>query len=122
MNRFTIFCTPKQAKKALELGAPIKTVKTVRTKNTVLSEDIIEYDEDTFTYAIPPTAEEMEGWLLENGITLCITVLTKNIIDYALRKVNERGTIDVTCRSSRDYSTLKEATLAAISTALDYLT
>ena len=49
MNQYTIYCTPEQTKKALKLGAPI------------------EYQlKGAFKI---PTAEQMIGWLEEQGIS-----------------------------------------------------
>lgn len=67
MDRYKIPCTAEQTKKALELGAPIRTIKSIRTKGTILSDDVIEYDENTFTYVTTPTAEQMIGFILEAG-------------------------------------------------------
>lgn len=63
MNKYTIYCTPEQTKKALELGAPIKECGYYFKKqigcNTISDTDL----------HIIPTAEQMIGWLEENGIS-----------------------------------------------------
>lgn len=113
MNRYTIYCTPEQTRKALELGAPITTIKSIRTKDTILSDDVIDYDEDTFTYVVSPTAEEMIGWLRGQGFRFKIEELSDTITAY-------RTTFGYWYRCGQS-SNPKGATLAIIDNALDYL-
>lgn len=68
MSDYSCYCTPEQTVKALGLGAPIFPIKARRTKETVISKCVIEYDENTFTYVNPPTAEQMIGWLRSKNI------------------------------------------------------
>ena len=64
MDRYTINCTSEQTKKALALGAPID-------HSGVPFEDLesLGYSEyyKTIIYGIIPTAEQMIGWLEEQG-------------------------------------------------------
>ena len=114
MNKYTIYCTPSQAKKALELGAPIQkaSIKDIRLERYVYIGD------ELFTF---PTAEEMAGWLEERGV-------------YVETKVNQRTdgvtnfVYNVICGSYSSlnnevifFDTRKEAILAAIDAALEYL-
>lgn len=100
MNSYTICCTSEQAKKALELGAPIITCENKR-KNTL---DIV-----------IPTAEQMIGWLEEQD----------GIISVEIRKYSkwcyQIAIYDASYDISRMFKTRKEATLAAIDVALEYL-
>lgn len=128
MNKYTIYCTSQQTKKALKLGAPISTVKSRRTKDTVISDDVIEYDDATFTYIDCPTAEQMIGWLEEQGIHIKIDC--EGSLNYVvqLQFIHSPKDLDVINKSykgiigHRGFPSRKEATLAAINTALEYLT
>ena len=102
MNRYTIYCTPEQTKKALELGAPIN-----KRYNR-----FEEFDECILD---KPTAEEMIGWLQEQGVYVEIT--KSFIADYQSLVHDSHST-----RFYDEYlSSRKEATLAAIDAALEYL-
>lgn len=107
-----IFCTEEQTKKALELGAPIK-------KDTLENTSPIEVFNNC-VYIIP-TAEEMVGWLEEQGVSVEITMASQNIGYYSLNRIDSKGAFDFTGRCEETYSSRKEATLAAIDAALDYL-
>ena len=104
MDKFAIHCTEEQTKKALELGAPITT------SNDRFDEHVspICKEGEQWLYAIIPTAEEMIGWLEEQGILVGI-----NHCDYEI----EVGTFFIHCRKKGRV----EATLAAIDAALEYL-
>lgn len=117
MNRYTIFCTRSQTKKALELGAPIE----------IISYGYEKYHNKLLVHgkgwAISPTAEQMCGWLRKQG--LCVEIISKKyfgdrtkLYNANLWKIPEVKKLeDVT--ETNDY---KEATLAAIDAALKYLT
>lgn len=106
MNRYTIYCTEEQAIKAFELGGPLQ--------HNWQEEDLIVFIEKE-GYKKIPTAEEMIGWLEEKGklrigidanwCFWCYTILDN-------RQIVEQGI---------EYQTRKEATLAAIDAALNYL-
>lgn len=115
MNRYTIYCTPEQAKKALELGAPIDN-----SSNNFDSDcsDNIELLSNGL-YAIIPTAEEMIGWLEEQGIQISLNVSCFNEWDCA---VYNTLMLSGLVFESNWKKTRKEAILAAIDAALDYLT
>lgn len=95
MNRYTIYCTQAQAAKALELGAPIEY-----------------YLKGIFKV---PTAEQMTGWLEEQGIF--VEVSKSFIADYQslVHDANTNVFYD------EYFLSHKEAILAAIEAALDYL-
>lgn len=101
MNQYTIYCTEEQTKKALELGAPI-------THNGL----------DNTPLKIP-TAEQMLGWL-EAETTIDRVNVSKGIDDkfhwgvyLSYKMING---------SFEGCKTRKEATIAAINSALEYLT
>ena len=108
MNRYTIYCTPEQTKKALELGAPIEIVPhdyDRKSKYTEIENGALKH----------PTAEEMIGWLeeQENIIEICIKRIgTWRYEIYIEPHYHEEG---------GGYSTREKACLAAIDAALDYL-
>lgn len=114
MDKYTIPCTPEQTKKALELGAPI------------------DYSSDNFDsdctdnigrlsnglYAIIPTAEQMIGWLEEQDsiIDIELKTVTRGVWGYEVY-----GRFIPFKTSDSGYNSRKEATIAAIDAALDYL-
>lgn len=123
MERYTIYCTEEQTKKALALGAPIEVetifacdYETSRDNKVHVSEHLAKsapYQE----YAIIPTTEQMVGWLEAQNI-------------YLEPRHTDEEKIHVWVGSftplpdgvwTKSYSTIKEATLAAIDVALDYL-
>lgn len=112
MDKFTIYCTEEQTKKALELGAPITT------RNDRFDERVspICKEGEQWLYAIIPTAEQMLGWLEEQGILIDIdTEWNKSVLVYVWDCEN-KSPINNVFHGSR-----KEATLAAIDAALEYL-
>lgn len=105
MDKYSFYCTPEQTKEAFELGAPIKMVLL----------------EGNQLQPIQPTAEQMIGWLEEQGLAIDVIndgsgfkwsawVKQSSCLDFHFIDENHR------CVSSR-----QEATLAAIDAALDYL-
>lgn len=107
MEKYSIYCTSEQTKKALELGAPI------RYKDTLDNRERGKFE--------IPTAEQMIGWL-EDNIRGVITI-SKNWhqgcmkFDWVIFDDFEtiiEGSIVY-------YNSRKEATLAAIDASLEYL-
>lgn len=64
MNRYQIYCTEEQTKKALELGAPLIYIEEGRDKYSNLH---YLYVPQKWGYYIIPTAEQMIGWLRTKG-------------------------------------------------------
>lgn len=105
MNRYTIYCTPEQTRKALELGAPIERDG---------------FEDRPYVYIdgayLIPTAEQMIGWLEEQ----------ESFSNICIRKTMG-GNHSSACYCngetllSKVFSSRKEATLAAIDAALEYL-
>lgn len=120
MEKYTIYCTELQTKKALKLGAPIilESEYYNPTENDIKLDNPIPCESYTggYHYAKCPTSEQMIGWLVEQR--LCID---------AEWSWYERVTMWVwdNTKKERVYTSnsnsLKEATLAAIDAALDYL-
>ena len=119
MERYTIYCTEEQTKKALELGAPIPNHKLAGHYEENLPKNWFYKDGKCYQKT---TAEQMIGWLEERGIYIDITNscgVTPQGGNYHLSscEFNEHGYSD----KKHPYPTRKEATLAAIDSALDYL-
>lgn len=111
MNRYTIYCTDEQTKKALKLGAPIYNMQSNISVNGC---GWFDYKGKSY---LCPTAEQMIGWLNEQDILVSI------LFGY---EVSEKWAFDIDGNewiefTSGEYNSRKEATIAAIDTALDYL-
>lgn len=114
MDQFTIYCTQEQTKKALELGAPIEDIPMFLYGENAAPKYVHknEWNRECFCYC--PTAEQMIGWLEEKDITV---KLVKGDIRWYARPCSCKNT-----DFNRDgYCSRKEATLAAIDSALDFL-
>lgn len=117
MNRYTIYCTEKQTHKALELGAPIKQVfYNVVTKDALKRYNLVFIAGKEYKI---PTAEEMIGWLEDKGIYIDITNCYDVVQNYTISSVafNPKGYTE----KKLPYPSRKEATLATIDAALEYL-
>ena len=111
ISDYSILCTLEQAKKALELGAPIEKKEIQLCDN---AKNFFWYDGFYYNY---PTAEEMIGFLEEQGIL--VSILYGYIVRY-------KWTYDLDSEEYIDYkrgefTSREEATLAAIDAALGYL-
>lgn len=119
MEQYTIYCTTEQTVKALELGAPI--IVTSNHSDVANKEyyEVYHYESRTTTAIVLPTAEQMIGWLEEQDIALDIHTYfsgDSGKIDHYQFTVTDLKRVFIGTYSSR-----KEATLAAIDAALDYL-
>lgn len=119
MNSYTIYCTEEQVKKALELGASIgkKTIEysVCPQPGSGYEED---FSEETDALIIP-TAEQMVGWLEgHEEIDEIAPIKTGKNWDYVIYMTSSLPDIE---NLDGTFSTRKEATLAAIDTALNYL-
>lgn len=115
MNKYIIYCTPEQTKIALNLGAPIAQTDN-RFDDEIFSP--IYKDNGKWIYADIPTAEQMLGWLEEQGIMFNIAVNPFNEFKVILSKAGDflNNIANIKWNKSR-----REATLAAIDAALEYL-
>ena len=128
IEKYTIYCTPEQTKKALGLGAPLKVVtchsrlkidSATKGKNRdeyTLVDNFQQPGEYWCKVITNPTAEQMIGWIesicsSEIRVFYIISSWEYNIFD------NYSSCVDVCC----GYLSRKEATLAAIDAALDHL-
>lgn len=111
MDNYTIYCTGEQTKKALELGAPIR-VETKQVGGFIMGLSHIE------KHYIRPTAEQMLGWLEE-----IMGISTFHINYYPTPEKYGYLIIAKDCvlETGWSFNSRKEATLAAIDAALDYL-
>lgn len=100
MDRYIIYCTETQIKKAIELEAPIEYTQ----------ERLI----DSCFKPVIPTAEQMIGWLEEQEILIDVEMRTG--ITYVYDRLNK-----VFIKSIKIPSR-PEAIRAAIDVALNYLT
>lgn len=108
MEKYTIYCTEEQTKKAFELGAPIKTISydppVPSPTGWVMHKG---------NCCKPPTTEQMIGWMEEQGFAIEIILSDEEEHPWTF-VINKDEDVCV-------YDTRKEATLAAIDAALDYL-
>lgn len=129
MEKYTIYCTPEQTKKALALGAPIDSFgsegvsRDLVTKATEEGQlDEVEKELNDYHATIigelaycMPSAEQMIMWLeelLPLGMDICIQSNLLRHWNYFLGVKNGNQ-----CLNSRP-----KATIAAIDAALEYLT
>lgn len=131
MEKYTIYCNEEQVKKALKLRAPIS--EAMSRYNSLLVYERIEQGKETKEYynnqgiAIcgkrtykSPTAEQMIGWLDEQGISIEIYFSRQYaLFDWSL--FTRRKIIKNNKPEAQYYYTRKEATLAAVDAAFDYL-
>lgn len=111
ISDYSIYCTEEQTKKALELGAPIN-LRWLYHGIPFRKEVNIEYGH----YAEIPTAEEMVGWLEEQGVHEVHLTHVKDGWMVCIFLQNDIIPDEFT------YKSRKEAIIAAIDVALDYLT
>lgn len=111
MNRYTIYCTTEQTKSALKLGAPI----LADTRETIMSGlNGLPFDVDR---VVIPTTDQMIGWLEEQETITAINIdyyVTGNT--WACWIKFKEGSLN-----KQDFISRREATLAAIDAALEYL-
>lgn len=115
MEKYTIYCTSEQTRKALELGAPIE------------KDWIPEFLFNNEYFSLKnPTAEQMISWFEEQGFIIEVSfrgldepnkqgnkVFIYHLFDYSeWEELNPLSDL---------YKSRKEATLAAIDAALKYL-
>lgn len=122
MNKYTIYCTEEQTRKALKLGAPIISYHNAFTTNDIPHYTIEEGNGNCTLYIIP-TAEQMFGWLEDRCISVkavCFSWCYENKPTWQIHAYNEPTDFwdEVAFGHSKS---CKEATLAAIDAALDYL-
>lgn len=116
MNRYTIYCTEEQTKKALELGAKIEFDSHSHGRPHI---------QDGCNFILLPTAEQMIGWLESQKVYINFDTTSEEgensnfIITWQYFIYNRYH--DSINEEFVEYSSRPEATLAAIDAALDYL-
>ena len=111
ISDYSIYCTEEQTKKAIKLGAPIN-FRWLYEGIQFRKEVNIEYGH----YAEIPTAEEMVGWLEEQGVH---EVHLTHVKDGWMACIFLKNDI---IPDEFTYKSRKEAILAAIDVSLEYLT
>lgn len=121
MEKYTIYCTQEQTKRALELGASIYTTNEHLYNHPMCGRywAKVEIQGNGYSARIP-AAEQLIGWLEERGILVDVSAafLHTNTPSY-LYRIGFRFNDYVS--NAIDYPSRKEATIAAIDAALDYL-
>lgn len=119
MDKYTIYCTEEQTKKALKLGAPILMTPEEFIEELPHFNMMIEGENASI---ILPTTEQMFGWLGEQGI---IDYYIDRDIDEEINYLDTYGYFVDFGKKHRlvgsGISTRKEAILYAIDAALEYL-
>lgn len=116
MKKYTIYCTPEQTKKALEFGAPINVLYLREYHYNPNLVKLSEGNNDGLhietPYALSPTAEQMMGWLRSKGFRFKIIEHESYVYwQYAIGDYFDHD----------NKPSAKEATLAVIDAALEYL-
>lgn len=123
MNEYIIYCTETQTKKAFELGAPIESIDEHCA--TYIQKEHGIHDAPNWRYLLCPTAEQMIGWLEEQGISVfCEPEPYKGNRIWIAKVYNINSPSNFhsyNCLYWKEFNTSKEATLEAIGAALEYL-
>ncbi|MCQ2257866.1 MAG: hypothetical protein MJZ41_07735 [Bacteroidaceae bacterium] len=128
ISDYTTYCTPEQTKKALEFGAPIEANKDYSNGNLpetlciygdIINKDVYGIGECTILHI--PTTCQMIGWLEEQGIQISI-MFCYQVSSLRWNYDLDNNNMILFEHNSIGYPTRKEATLAAIDAALEYLT
>lgn len=113
MNRFTIYCTEEQTKRAYKLGAPLEIGFG---KGTICCQKL---DTEGYTQRKIPTTEQMIGWLEEQIDEIEVIHICDDYGNGWCYTIFDKGWCNV--GFNRNFNSRKEAILAAIDAALDYL-
>lgn len=119
ISDYTIYCTEEQARKALELGAPIEYA----SDTDVCCGNYFSMTRNDEPYRALPTTDQMIGWLEEQGIMLEVFYnCTYKHYNYAklFRGRNGWGS-RLFNRYNGGFSSRKEAIIATIDSGLEYL-
>lgn len=110
IDEYTILCTPKQTERAMKLGADITKARVIDT----VEGRSIRIPQENGDFYLLPTAEQMIGWMEDKGLSF--KIYQPNTWSYVIHELPTKP-VDF----CHDYSSRKEATLAAIDAALDYV-
>lgn len=114
MEKYTLYCNEEQTRKAFELGAPIEVSHRIES---VVNRKYFG-DLSNFTFTIIPTAEQLIGWMEDNGINE-ITIQRTSPFNTWGMSIDFDGESPMETHDA--YFSRKEATNAAIDVALKYL-
>lgn len=113
MEEFTICCTEEQTRKALELGAPLNSCyHNDDFQNTIKI--------GSLHYVEIPTVGQMMGWLRTQGFAFNIAEYNDHFNDHVFWRVANNQD-KKWYRSDDTLKDPKDAVLAAIDAALEYL-
>lgn len=120
MDEYTIYCTPEQTKRALELGAPILPTSFDDNGRHQI------FDKGNLCYYNYPTAEQMRGWLMHKLKATTFANKHYSCCDkegFGFLIIGAKCVLE--CDASDNGKWLlcsdKEAALAAIDAALEHL-
>lgn len=117
MDRYRIYCTSEQTRKALELGAPIYTTNEHLYNHPHEYKYWAEVDiQGNFYAAKIPTAEQLIGWLEGQDEIKSIVINVTDEWEFEIWGFDGKIIWYKTGFDSR-----KESTIAAIDAALEYL-
>ena len=125
MNKYTIYCTPEQTRKALGIGASLQFLgyrDCTGWDNEPVHKNSICVNSKFYEI---PTAEQMIGWLEEQGLciepyrTACGYLCTMSKVPTGSQIYSQEFEGDN--KESGHFTTRAKATLEAIDYALDYL-
>lgn len=122
MQRYILYCTESQTRKAIELGAPILQHpfhESVIKGNEKLFENITNINGK---YYCLPTAEQMLGWLEEQRLAIDVVSDNGGFEWSVWIKKEHCSNYSFIEENDRYFPSRQEATLAAIDAALEYLT
>lgn len=108
MERYTIYCTPEQIRRASLYGAPIQNYENISGIPSNITDG----------YNKPVTAEQMIGWLESINIIVCIAIEKKFNWCYSIQ-ISDFGKNPMFLYEQGDNR--KEVTLTAIDAALEYI-
>lgn len=114
IHDYTVYCTTEQTKKAFELGAPIEILPNYIEYRIF---PLVKCKDGNERPCFLPTAEQMIGWLEEQDIFININHTSSGYSSW-LKTINKNKYIS---ENLGYVSTHKEATIAAIDAALEYL-
>lgn len=121
MEKYSIYCTDEETRKAIELGAPIYVFDKWNSEAIERTHFKIEHRAklDNGLYAENPTAEQLIGWLEEQKIFVhiktCFDISCSSY--FSTKGYNRYGYVS----KIESFRSREEATLTVIDKALDYL-
>lgn len=119
ISAYTYYCTPTQTRKALKLGAPLKTFIHIEPEFS-MANGCLPYPEEIEMYEYP-TTEWMIDWLEGQGLHFYAHKFRPILCHDYKTSIAVWETKNYNTLLHNDYFSSKEASFAAIDAALDYL-